>query len=164
MALKLGDEPKPYLRTFATLMASGLLTAGFNCDQTLPYYSAVVGTYVWLLHQVRPSNFGSDGVSIHDHSSMLNDLCAFSVFSDFPTERARRVFLPRRLFATEVRRARDCNGHCSRHDCQRARGSRGTIGSREMRLSWSWLKRYETHCIYFPVTPPCRKPLQLILG
>lgn len=47
-ALRFGDNTKIWLSAFSTVMISGLLTSGYVCDQTWPYYAAVgfVGTHL----------------------------------------------------------------------------------------------------------------------
>lgn len=40
-ALRFGDDTKDWLTAFSVTMISGLLTSGYICDQTWPYYSAV---------------------------------------------------------------------------------------------------------------------------
>ena len=51
-ALKFGDDTKKWLSGFGGIMISGLLTTGFMCDQTLPYFVGVGITGAHLAHQV----------------------------------------------------------------------------------------------------------------
>lgn len=47
-ALRFGDNTKTWLTAFSTTMMGGLLTSGYVCDQSWPYYAAVglVGTHL----------------------------------------------------------------------------------------------------------------------
>lgn len=47
-ALRFGDNTKSWLTAFSTSMMGGLLTSGYYCDQTWPYYAAVglVGAHI----------------------------------------------------------------------------------------------------------------------
>lgn len=40
-ALRFGDNTKAWLTAFSSAMMGGLLTSGYICDQTWPYYAAV---------------------------------------------------------------------------------------------------------------------------
>lgn len=40
-AIKFGDNTKFWLTAFSATMMSGLLTSGYICDQTWPYYGAL---------------------------------------------------------------------------------------------------------------------------
>lgn len=40
-ALRFGDNTKVWLAAFSTTMLSGLLTSGYVCDQTWPYYVSI---------------------------------------------------------------------------------------------------------------------------
>lgn len=51
-ALKFGDQTKPWLCGFATVMMSGLTCTGVMCEQTWPYYLAVAATGTHLAYQV----------------------------------------------------------------------------------------------------------------
>ena len=51
-ALRLGENTKPWLLGFGSVMVGGLTTVGVLCDQTLPYYLGVSGIAAHLLYQV----------------------------------------------------------------------------------------------------------------
>ena len=51
-ALKLGDQTKPWLAGFSTVMISSLAAAGVMCDQTWPYYAGVAAVAAHLARQV----------------------------------------------------------------------------------------------------------------
>ncbi|XP_067684242.1 4-hydroxybenzoate polyprenyltransferase, mitochondrial-like [Haliotis asinina] len=51
-ALKLGDQTKPWLAGFSSLMVSGLCVSGYLCDQTWPFYVGVAATAAHLMHQM----------------------------------------------------------------------------------------------------------------
>ncbi|KAL8620370.1 hypothetical protein ACOMHN_012995 [Nucella lapillus] len=51
-ALKLGDQTKPWLTGFSTLMIGGLGLTGLMCDQTWPYYVGVTAVAAHLVHQL----------------------------------------------------------------------------------------------------------------
>ncbi|XP_046330383.2 4-hydroxybenzoate polyprenyltransferase, mitochondrial-like isoform X1 [Haliotis rufescens] len=51
-ALKLGDQTKPWLAGFSSLMVSGLTLSGYLCDQTWPFYVGVAATAAHLTHQL----------------------------------------------------------------------------------------------------------------
>lgn len=51
-ALRFGDNTKTWLCAFSTVMISGLLTSGYVCDQTWPYYAAVGFVGVHLAQQI----------------------------------------------------------------------------------------------------------------
>ncbi|XP_030646874.1 4-hydroxybenzoate polyprenyltransferase, mitochondrial [Chanos chanos] len=51
-ALRFQEQTKPWLSSFAVAMLSGLVLAGVNANQTLPYYGAVSAVAVHLAHQI----------------------------------------------------------------------------------------------------------------
>lgn len=51
-ALKFGEQTKPWLSGFVVAMMSGLVMAGVNIDQTLPYYAVLSTVAMHLTHQV----------------------------------------------------------------------------------------------------------------
>lgn len=51
-ALKFGENTKPWLTCFATTMTSCLLTTGYLCDQTWPFYSSVTLVTLHLARQI----------------------------------------------------------------------------------------------------------------
>ncbi|KAK7503613.1 hypothetical protein BaRGS_00005152 [Batillaria attramentaria] len=51
-ALKLGDQTKPCLAVFSTVMISCLTATGVMCDQTWPYFAGVGLTAAHLAHQL----------------------------------------------------------------------------------------------------------------
>lgn len=51
-ALKLGENTKPWLLGFGSVMVGGLTTVGILCEQTLPYYLGVSGIAAHLLYQI----------------------------------------------------------------------------------------------------------------
>ncbi|KAJ1218756.1 hypothetical protein NDU88_006332 [Pleurodeles waltl] len=51
-ALRFGEQTKQWLSGFSIAMLVGLTVTGINCDQTLPYYSALAVTGAHLAHQV----------------------------------------------------------------------------------------------------------------
>lgn len=52
-ALKFQEQTKPWLSGFTVAMLSGLVAAGVNAEQTLPYYAVLTTVGVHLAHQVR---------------------------------------------------------------------------------------------------------------
>lgn len=52
-ALRFEEQTKTWLSGFAVAMMSGLITAGINAEQTLPYYATLSTVAIHLLHQVR---------------------------------------------------------------------------------------------------------------
>ena len=52
-ALGLGDQTKPWLLGFGSVMVGGLVMSGIMCDQTWPFFMGVSGIATHLLHQVR---------------------------------------------------------------------------------------------------------------
>lgn len=52
-ALKFQEQTKPWLSGFAVAMMSGLVIAGVNAEQTLPYYAVLSAVAAHLTHQVR---------------------------------------------------------------------------------------------------------------
>ena len=52
-ALKFGDNTKFWLTGFATTMTSSLLTTGYICQQTCPYYMAVTLVALHLARQIQ---------------------------------------------------------------------------------------------------------------
>ncbi|KAL7836638.1 hypothetical protein AOLI_G00279220 [Acnodon oligacanthus] len=56
-ALKFQEKTKPWLSAFSVAMLSGLVLAGANADQTLPYYAAVSTVAVHLAHQIYSLEF-----------------------------------------------------------------------------------------------------------
>lgn len=55
-ALRFGDNTKIWLTAFSTAMMSGLLTSGYICDQTWPYYTAVGLVGAHLAQQISSLN------------------------------------------------------------------------------------------------------------
>ncbi|KAI4876555.1 hypothetical protein NFI96_016595, partial [Prochilodus magdalenae] len=51
-ALRFQEQTKPWLTAFTVAMLSGLVLAGANADQTLPYYAGVSTVAVHLAHQI----------------------------------------------------------------------------------------------------------------
>lgn len=51
-ALRFQENTKLWLSGFTGAMLSGLVLAGMNADQTLPYYCAVSAVAIHLTHQV----------------------------------------------------------------------------------------------------------------
>ncbi|XP_038647616.1 4-hydroxybenzoate polyprenyltransferase, mitochondrial [Scyliorhinus canicula] len=51
-ALMFQEQTKQWLIGFSTIMLTGLTVVGLNCDQTLPYYTAVVTVGAHLAHQI----------------------------------------------------------------------------------------------------------------
>ncbi|XP_054846107.1 4-hydroxybenzoate polyprenyltransferase, mitochondrial [Eublepharis macularius] len=51
-ALRFNENTKLWLGGFSALMLSGLAVTGMNCDQTLPYYAAVVAVGTHLAQQI----------------------------------------------------------------------------------------------------------------
>ncbi|XP_041957359.1 4-hydroxybenzoate polyprenyltransferase, mitochondrial isoform X1 [Alosa sapidissima] len=51
-ALRFGEQTKPWLSGFSVAMLGGLILAGLNAQQTLPYYAAVSTTAIHLTHQI----------------------------------------------------------------------------------------------------------------
>lgn len=51
-ALRFQDQTKPWLSGFTVAMLSGLVLAGVNAEQTLPYYVVVSTVAIHLTHQV----------------------------------------------------------------------------------------------------------------
>lgn len=52
-ALRFQEQTKSWLSGFAVAMMSGLVTAGVNAEQTLPYYAVLSTVAIHLAHQVR---------------------------------------------------------------------------------------------------------------
>lgn len=52
-ALKFQEQTKLWLSGFTLAMMSGLVVAGVNAEQTLPYYAALTTVAGHLTHQVR---------------------------------------------------------------------------------------------------------------
>lgn len=52
-ALRFGEQTKPWLSGFSVAMLSGLVAAGINAEQTLPYYTVLSAVALHLTHQVR---------------------------------------------------------------------------------------------------------------
>ena len=52
-ALRLQEQTKPWLSGFTVAMMSGLVAAGVNAEQTLPYYAVLSTVAIHLTHQVR---------------------------------------------------------------------------------------------------------------
>ena len=52
-ALRFQEQTKPWLSGFAVAMISGLVVAGVNTEQTLPYYAVLSTVALHLTHQVR---------------------------------------------------------------------------------------------------------------
>lgn len=55
-ALRFGENTKLWLSTFSAAMITGLLTSGYVCDQTLPYYCTVGVVGAHLAQQIYPLN------------------------------------------------------------------------------------------------------------
>ncbi|XP_031618062.1 4-hydroxybenzoate polyprenyltransferase, mitochondrial [Contarinia nasturtii] len=55
-ALRFGENTKIWLTAFSTAMMSGLLTSGYICDQTWPYYTAVGLVGAHLAQQITSLN------------------------------------------------------------------------------------------------------------
>ncbi|XP_072520938.1 4-hydroxybenzoate polyprenyltransferase, mitochondrial [Salminus brasiliensis] len=51
-ALRFQEQTKPWLSAFTVAMLSGLVLAGVNANQTLPYYAGVSTVAVHLAHQI----------------------------------------------------------------------------------------------------------------
>nr|XP_013810603.1 PREDICTED: 4-hydroxybenzoate polyprenyltransferase, mitochondrial isoform X2 [Apteryx mantelli mantelli] len=51
-ALQFNEDTKQWLSGFSAAMLLGLCMAGMNCNQTFPYYSAVVAVGAHLAHQI----------------------------------------------------------------------------------------------------------------
>lgn len=51
-ALMFQDQTKPWLSGFAVAMMSGLVAAGINAEQTLPYYAVLTTVGIHLAHQI----------------------------------------------------------------------------------------------------------------
>ncbi|XP_066512562.1 4-hydroxybenzoate polyprenyltransferase, mitochondrial-like [Hoplias malabaricus] len=51
-ALRFQEQTKPWLSAFTVAMLSGLVLAGTNADQTLPYYASVSAVAAHLTHQI----------------------------------------------------------------------------------------------------------------
>lgn len=52
-ALKFQEQTKPWLSGFSVAMMCGLVAAGVNAEQTLPYYAVLSTVAIHLTHQVR---------------------------------------------------------------------------------------------------------------
>lgn len=57
-ALRFQGQTKAWLSGFAVAMMSGLLTAGINGEQTLPYYATLSTVAIHLVYQVRGPKSG----------------------------------------------------------------------------------------------------------
>lgn len=55
-ALRFGENTKLWLSSFSTAMITGLLTSGYVCDQTLPYYLTVGVVGAHLAQQIASVN------------------------------------------------------------------------------------------------------------
>ncbi|XP_053727809.1 4-hydroxybenzoate polyprenyltransferase, mitochondrial [Synchiropus splendidus] len=51
-ALRFQEQTKPWLCGFSVAMMSGLVVAGINADQTLPYYAVISTVALHLAHQI----------------------------------------------------------------------------------------------------------------
>ncbi|CAK6959825.1 -hydroxybenzoate polyprenyltransferase%2C mitochondrial [Scomber scombrus] len=51
-ALRLQEQTKPWLSGFTVAMMSGLVAAGVNAEQTLPYYAVLSTVAIHLTHQI----------------------------------------------------------------------------------------------------------------
>lgn len=60
-AIKFGDSTKYWLTAFSATMMSGLLTSGYICDQTWPYYTAVGLVGAHLAQQITSLNMNDPG-------------------------------------------------------------------------------------------------------
>lgn len=52
-ALRFQEQTKPWLSGFSVAMMSGLVAAGVNAEQTLPYFAVLSTVAIHLTHQVR---------------------------------------------------------------------------------------------------------------
>lgn len=60
-ALRFGDNTKLWLTAFSATMISGLVTSGYICDQTWPYYSAVGLVAAHLAQQITSLKINDPG-------------------------------------------------------------------------------------------------------
>lgn len=58
-ALRFGDNTKVWLTAFSTAMLTGLLTSGYVCDQTWPYYCTVGLVGAHLAQQITSLNINN---------------------------------------------------------------------------------------------------------
>lgn len=58
-ALRFGDNTKIWLTAFSAAMISGLLTSGYVCDQTWPFYGAVGLVGAHLAQQISSLNINN---------------------------------------------------------------------------------------------------------
>lgn len=59
-ALRFSEQTKPWLSGFAVAMLSGLVAAGVNAEQTLPYYAVLSAVATHLTHQVSSTGPSAD--------------------------------------------------------------------------------------------------------
>lgn len=70
-ALRFGDNTKLWLSSFSAAMITGLLTSGYVCDQTFPYYCTVgvVGAHlaqqIYSLNTDNPTDCAKKFISNH---------------------------------------------------------------------------------------------------
>ncbi|CAJ1069193.1 -hydroxybenzoate polyprenyltransferase%2C mitochondrial [Xyrichtys novacula] len=55
-ALRFQEQTKPWLSGFTVAMMSGLVAAGINAEQTLPYYAVLSAVAIHLTHQIYTLN------------------------------------------------------------------------------------------------------------
>lgn len=60
-AIRFGDNTKAWLTAFSTTMLGGLVTSGYVCDQTWPYYTAIGLVGVHLAQQLISLNINDPG-------------------------------------------------------------------------------------------------------
>lgn len=58
-ALRFGDNTKVWLTAFSTAMLTGLLTSGYVCDQTWPYYCTIGLVGAHLAQQITSLNINN---------------------------------------------------------------------------------------------------------
>lgn len=77
-ALRFQEQTKPWLSGFAVAMMSGLVAAGFNAEQTLPYYAVLCTVGIHLTHQVRNMRSDSELFVTVQRKLLLNLLANMS--------------------------------------------------------------------------------------
>lgn len=77
-ALRFQEQTKPWLSGFVVTMMSGLVVAGVNAEQTLPYYAVLSIVAIHLTHQVR-------NIVLYTFSSVGGQCCLFSCLLDLYT-------------------------------------------------------------------------------
>lgn len=58
-ALRFGDNTKVWLTAFSSAMVTGLLTSGYVCDQTWPYYCTIGLVTAHLAQQITSLNINN---------------------------------------------------------------------------------------------------------